>query len=73
MHRYAAIGLIFLANVIMTGDSKFSLDQSTGIVLLLAAAVCYTLHMTGIRLWRMNLKDVIVVVPVVNVVLFIPL
>ncbi len=73
MHRCAAIGLIFLANFVMTGDATFSLDQSTGIVLLLTAAVCYTLHMTGIRLWHMNWKDVVVVVPVVNVVLFTPL
>jgi drug/metabolite transporter (DMT)-like permease len=71
--RYAAIVLIFLSNFIMTGDSVFSLDQSTGITLLLIAAVCYTLHMTGIRLWRMSWQDVVVVVPVINVALFTPL
>jgi len=73
LHRYAAIGLIFLANCIMTGGSVFSFGQSTGILLLLTAAVCYTLHMTGIRLWRMGWQDVVVIVPVVNVVLFTPL
>jgi drug/metabolite transporter (DMT)-like permease len=72
-HRYAAIVLIFLANFVMTGGSVFSLDQSTGIVLLLTAAVCYTFHMTGIRLWQMSWRDVVVIVPVVNVVLFTPM
>jgi drug/metabolite transporter (DMT)-like permease len=73
LHRYAAIALIFMANCIMTGGSIFSIGQSAGIVLLLAAAVCYTLHMTGIRLWRMGWQDVVVIVPLVNVVLFTPL
>jgi len=72
-HRYAAIALIFFSNGIMTGDSAFSISQSIGIVLLLTAAVCYTLHMTGIRLWRMGWRDVVVIVPVVNIVLFTPL
>ncbi len=72
-HRYGAIVLIFLANCFITGGSVFSIGQSTGIVLLLTAAVCYTFHMTGIRLWRMGWQDVVVIVPVVNVVLFTPL
>jgi len=72
-HRYAAIGLIFLANIVMTGGSIFSLDRIAGIVLLLTAAVCYTGHMTGIRLCGMSWRDVVVVVPTVNVVLFTPL
>lgn len=72
-HRYAAIGLIFIANVAMTGGSVFSFDSVFGIVLLLAAAVCYTGHMTGLRLCSMRWQDAVVVVPVVNVVLFTPL
>ncbi|ADW18025.1 protein of unknown function DUF6 transmembrane [Desulfobulbus propionicus DSM 2032] len=72
-HRYAAIGLIFCSNLVMTGGSLFSPDQVAGIVLLLAAALCYTLHMTGIRLWQMSWRDVIVIVPVVNVLIFTPL
>ena len=73
LHRYAAIALIFMANCIMTGGSVFSIGHSVGIVLLLTAAVCYTLHMTGIRLWRVGWQDVVVIVPLVNVVLFTPL
>jgi len=72
-HRYAAIGLIFLSNIVMAGGSVFSWDRAAGIVLLLAAAVCYTFHMTGIRLYGMSWRDVVVVVPVVNVALFTPL
>lgn len=72
-HRYAAIGLIFLSNIVMTGGSVLALDRAFGIVLLLGAAICYTGHMTGIRLSGMNWKDAVVVVPVVNVVLFTPL
>ena len=71
--RYLAIGLIFLANIVMTGGSVFSLSQSGGIAMLLAAAVCYTAHMTGIRLYKMTWQDVIVIVPVVNVALFAPM
>ena len=71
--QYAAIALIFFSNILMLGGSVFSVDQSVGIVLLLTAAVCYTLHMTGIRLWSMSWQDVVVIVPVVNTVLFTPL
>jgi drug/metabolite transporter (DMT)-like permease len=73
LHRYGAIALIFLSNGIMSGGSVFSLGQYGGIVLLLTAAACYTLHMTGIRLWRMSWRDVVVIVPVTNIVLFTPL
>ena len=72
-HRYAAIGLIFLSNIVMTGGSVFGLDRAAGILLLLAAALCYTGHMTGIRLCGMSWQDVVVVVPTVNVILFTPL
>lgn len=72
-HRYAAIGLIFLSNLAMSGDFTFSPDQLLGIFLLLSAAVCYTFHMVGIRLWKMGWQDVIVIVPVVNVLIFTPL
>ena len=73
LHRYAAIGLIFLANIVMTGGAVFSVDQFLGIILLLTAALCYTFHMTGIRLWTMRWQDVVVIVPAVNVALFTPL
>ena len=73
LHRYAAIGLIFLANGVMAGGRILSPDRLVGVFILLAAACCYTLHMTAIRLWRMDWRDVVVVVPVVNVVLFTPL
>lgn len=73
LHRYAAIALIFMANCLMTGGTVFSIGHLVGIVLLLTAAVCYTMHMTGIRLWRMGWQDVVVIVPLVNVVLFTPL
>ncbi|MDD2466771.1 MAG: DMT family transporter [Desulfobulbus sp.] len=72
-HRYAAIGMIFFSNLIMSGDFSLSLDQLIGIFFLLTAAVCYTCHMTGIRLWMMSWQDVLVIVPVVNVLIFTPL
>jgi drug/metabolite transporter (DMT)-like permease len=72
-HRSAAIGLIFIANIVMTGGSIFVLDRAAGIVLLLAAAIFYTCHLAGIRLCGMIWQEVVVVVPTVNVVLFTPL
>ncbi len=73
IRRYLAIILIFFSNFIMTGGAVFTLDQIGGILMLLAAAVIYTGHMTGIRLYKMVWQDVIVIVPVVNVILFAPL
>lgn len=73
LHRYAAIGLIFVSNIGMAGGFVFTLDRTAGIILLLLAALCYTFHMTGIRLWHMGWRDVVVIVPVVNVVIFTPL
>lgn len=73
MHRYAAIGLIFLGNILMAGDSVLTLDRASGLLMLLAAAICYTFHMIGIRLFGMTWRDVVVIVPTVNVVIFSPL
>lgn len=72
-HRYAAIGLIFLSNLVMSGGFSLSGAQVVGIALLLTAAVFYTGHMTGIRLWHMSWQDVLVIVPVVNVLIFTPI
>ena len=71
--RYGAIGLIFLSNFIMAGGDTFSTGHSTGIILLLFAAVLYTAHMIGIKHWGFEWKDVLVTVPVVNAALFLPL
>ena len=71
--RYIAIAIIFLANFIMAGGDTFSLTHIGGILLLLSAAVFYTVHMVCLKLWNFGWKDVIVTVPVVNVILFIPL
>jgi drug/metabolite transporter (DMT)-like permease len=71
--RYGAIMLIFLSNMIMAGHDTFSAGHLFGIFLLLSAAVVYTMHMTGIKQWAFSWRDVLVTVPVVNVVLFLPL
>ncbi|OGR18652.1 MAG: hypothetical protein A2X81_10860 [Desulfobacterales bacterium GWB2_56_26] len=71
--RYWAIGIIFLANFVMAGGDTFSLDHSLGILLLLAAAVCYTTHMIGVKFWKFEWRDVLVAVPVVNTLIFLPL
>ncbi len=71
--RYLAIGIIFAANLIMAGGATFSVEHALGIAYLLAAALCYTGHMTGIRQWGFGWRDVLVTVPVVNVLLFLPL
>lgn len=71
--RYGAIILIFLSNFIMAGGDTFSIDHSTGIMLLLVAAALYTAHMIGIKHWEFQWKDVLVTVSVVNAVLFVPL
>jgi len=71
--RYCAIGLIFISNFIMAGGDTFSSGHSTGIFLLLSAAVLYTIHMVGIKHWQFEWKDVLVTVPVVNVLFFLPL
>jgi drug/metabolite transporter (DMT)-like permease len=71
--RYAAILLIFLANFVMAGGNTFSLGHSLGIILLLSAALLYTGHMVAVRLWHFEWRDVLVAVPVVNTLLFLPL
>jgi drug/metabolite transporter (DMT)-like permease len=71
--RYGAIGLIFLSNFIMAGGDTFSAGHSVGIVLLLGAAAFYTMHMIGVKHWNFEWRDVLVTVPVVNVLLFLPL
>jgi len=70
--RYGAILLIFMANLVMIGGNLFSFDQLFGVFLLLSASVIYTFHMVGVRLWKFTWRDVLVVVPVVNFVLFLP-
>jgi len=71
--RYAAIALIFLANFVMAGGDTFSAGHSLGILLLLSAAVFYTTHMIAVRLWGFEWRDVLVAVPVVNALIFLPL
>ena len=71
--RYLAIGIIFFANLIMAGGDTFSLGHISGIILLLSAAVFYTIHMVCLKLWHFEWKDVLVTVPVVNVAIFLPL
>jgi drug/metabolite transporter (DMT)-like permease len=91
--RYGVIGIIFMANIVMTGGNSigggltggsgiggnmieeiiFSSDHILGIFLLLSAALMYTFHMVGVRLWGFTWKDVIVVIPVVNGLLFFPM
>jgi drug/metabolite transporter (DMT)-like permease len=70
---YGAIALIFISNVVMAGGDTFSIGHLWGILLLLSAALVYMMHMTGIRRWAFGWQDVLVTVPVVNVVLFLPL
>lgn len=57
----------------MAGSDTFSATHIGGIVLLLSAAVFYTIHMVCLKLWHFEWKDVLVTVPVVNVVIFLPL
>lgn len=71
--RYIAIAIIFLANIVMAGGDTFRGDHLAGILLFVSAAFFYTLHMTGIRKWNFSWQEVLVTVPVVNVVLFLPL
>ncbi len=71
--RYIAIGLIFVANFVMAGGNTFSLEHSLGIFLLLSAAIFYTGHMISVRLWGFSWREVLVTVPVVNSLLFLPL
>lgn len=73
LSRYLAIGLIFMSTLCMTNGIILNMSQAGGFLLLLAAAVCYTCHMVAIRFYRMTWRDVIVIVPTVNVVLFTPL
>lgn len=71
--RYVAIALIFISNLIMGGSDTFSSGHGAGILLLLLAAVFYTMHITGIKLWGFDWKDTLVSVSVVNVLLFVPM
>jgi len=71
--QVGAIGLTVIANVMMAGEGVLRLEHLQGIGLLLSAAVVYTLHMMGIRLWQFDWKKTLVTVPVVNTILFLPL
>lgn len=71
--RYVAIAIIFLSNFVMAGGDTYSREHTLGILFLLGAALTYTMHMTGIRHWNFYWKDVLVAVPVVNVIIFVPL
>ncbi len=71
--RYGAIALIFIANFVMAGGDTFSAGHTLGILLLLSAAIFYTAHMLAVRFWHFEWRDVLVAVPVVNTVLFLPL
>ncbi|MFT5701571.1 MAG: drug/metabolite transporter (DMT)-like permease [Desulforhopalus sp.] len=70
--RYIGIGIVFLANFVMAGGDTFSTAHIGGIVLLLSAAIFYTIHMVCLKLWHFEWKDVLVTVPVVNTLLFLP-
>jgi drug/metabolite transporter (DMT)-like permease len=71
--RYGAIALIFISNVVMAGGDTFSASHLQGIFFLFSAAATYTAHMIGIRKWQFDWRDVLVTVPVINVILFVPL
>ena len=71
--RYIGIAIVFIANFIMAGGDTFSPAHIGGIVLLLSAAIFYTIHMVCLKLWHFEWKDVLVTVPVVNVLIFLPL
>lgn len=71
--RYFSIFILFLANFIMAGGDTFSATHLGGMLLLLAAAIIYTIHMVSVKLWRFEWRDVVVAVPLVNVILFLPL
>lgn len=71
--RYIGIAIVFIANFIMAGGDTFSAAHIGGIVLLLSAAIFYTIHMVCLKLWHFEWKDVLVTVPVVNVLIFLPL
>lgn len=71
--RYMGITVVFVSNFIMAGGDTFSTAHVGGIALLLLAAIFYTIHMVCLKLWHFEWKDVLVTVPVVNVLIFVPL
>jgi drug/metabolite transporter (DMT)-like permease len=71
--RYIGIAIVFIANFVMAGGDAFSAAHIGGIFLLLSAAIFYTVHMVSLKLWHFEWKDVLVTVPVVNVLIFVPL
>lgn len=71
--RYGAILVIFLSNLCMAGSDLLAVDHLVGVFMLLGAAVVYTFHMIGVKLFNFDWRDVLVTVPVVNVLLFLPL
>ncbi len=73
LRRYGAILIMCLANLLMMGENILSSDHLVGTLLLLSAAAIYTTHMIGVRKWEFNWKDVLVTVPLVNTILFLPM
>lgn len=72
LKRYVAIVIMCLANFLMMGENVMSFEHLAGIFLLLGAAASYTVHMIAVRKWGFNWKDVLVAVPLVNTILFLP-
>lgn len=70
--RYMAIGIVFIANCLMAGKDIVHPELLGGFCILMAAALVYTVHMTGVRYWNVDFTEVLVMVPLVNVLLFLP-
>lgn len=71
--RYFGITIIFLANFLMAGARGFADAHIFGILLLFCAAIFYTVHIVAIKRFHFEWKEVLVTVPVVNALIFLPL
>ncbi|MGL1902387.1 MAG: DMT family transporter [Fibrobacterales bacterium] len=72
LRRVVAILGIFIANTLMiTGGTStlFSLAW----VMLITAAIVYTIHIISVRAFQFHYRDILIITPLINVILFTPL
>ncbi len=72
LNKTIAIIGIFIANSLMISGGSGTLFSMTWIMLI-GAAIIYTIHIISVRAFEFHFKDILILTPLINVVLFLPL
>jgi drug/metabolite transporter (DMT)-like permease len=72
--KVIAVFILLLANLMMfQWGVSISTNYLIGVLSLLAAALVFSMYMTGMKKWQLGIRDVISSVPIINAVLFLPI